>query len=31
VTLGPRDRLDTAWQELGMLQSRAVASAGAAR
>ena len=31
VTVGPRDRLDTAWQELGMIQSRAVASAGAAR
>jgi uncharacterized protein (DUF58 family) len=31
VTLGPRDRLDTAWQELGMMQSRATASVGAAR
>jgi hypothetical protein len=31
VTLGPRDRLDTAWQELGLMQSRATASAGAAR
>ena len=27
----PRDRLDTAWQELGLMQSRATASAGAAR
>lgn len=31
VTLAPRDRLDTAWQELGLMQSRATASAGAAR
>lgn len=31
VTLGPRDRLDTAWQELGLLQSRAAATAGGAR
>jgi hypothetical protein len=31
ITVGPRDRLDTAWQELGLLQSRATASAGAAR
>lgn len=31
VTLGPRDRLDAAWQELGLIQSRATASAGAAR
>ena len=30
-TLGPRDRLDTAWQELGLMQSRATASSGAAR
>jgi uncharacterized protein (DUF58 family) len=31
ITVGPRDRLDTAWQELGLMQSRATASAGAAR
>ena len=32
INLGPRDRLDTAWQELGLMQSRAIASpAGAAR
>ena len=31
VTLGPRDRLDTAWQELGLMQSRATASSGAVR
>jgi hypothetical protein len=31
ITLGPRDRLDTAWQELGLMGSRATASAGAAR
>ena len=31
VTLGPRDRLDTAWQELGLMQSRATAPAGVAR
>ena len=31
VTLGPRDRLDSAWQELGLMQSRATAPAGAAR
>ncbi|HSF36850.1 MAG TPA: DUF58 domain-containing protein [Nocardioides sp.] len=31
ITLGPRDRLDTAWQELGLMQSRATASSGAAR
>ena len=31
ISLGPRDRLDTAWQELGLMQSRATASpAGAA-
>lgn len=31
TTVGPRDRLDTAWQELGMLQSRATSAAGAGR
>ena len=31
VTVGPRDRLDASWQELGLIQSRAVASAGAGR
>lgn len=31
VTVGPRDRLDTAWQELGLLQSRATSTAGAGR
>jgi hypothetical protein len=32
ISLGPRDRLDTAWQELGLMQSRATASpAGAGR
>jgi uncharacterized protein (DUF58 family) len=31
VTLGPRDRLDTAWQELGLMASRATASAGVSR
>ena len=29
VTLGPRDRLDVAWQELGLMQVRSTASAGA--
>jgi uncharacterized protein (DUF58 family) len=29
VTVGPRDRLDVAWQELGLLHVRATASAGA--
>ncbi|CAM3932265.1 DUF58 domain-containing protein [Nocardioides zeicaulis] len=31
VTVGPRDRLDTAWQELGLQQSRATSAAGAGR
>jgi uncharacterized protein (DUF58 family) len=29
VTLGPRDRLDVAWQELGLMQVRSTSSAGA--
>ncbi len=28
VTLGPRDRLDVAWQELGLMQSRSSTSVG---
>ena len=31
INLGPRDRLDTAWQELGLMQSRATASPAGAR
>ena len=29
VTVGPRDRLDVSWQELGLMKVRATASAGA--
>lgn len=31
VSVGPRDRLDVAWQELGLRRSRTSSSAGAAR